>query len=237
MSSHKKRKAPFKNQSGYRGVTQTRSKTKKTFSARIQIDHKVNALGAYDTAKQAALAYDRAVIHHRLPSAKLNFPNGIPIHDKDYDELMNPKKKRRLASNNTTGYTGVLRTKCNAGDRFVAQIKSDGKKEYLGTYDTAREAAVAFDRAVIQHKLASTKLNFPNDYMYTTNSGDGSSDKKSASSSSGVGDSGGDSENADKEAVERPPFPQARPYFERDPMLDQLVAEQQNKTKKQQRLL
>jgi hypothetical protein len=56
----------------------------------------------HDTPKEAALAYDRAVIQHKLSSSKLKYPDGLPIDDEDYDELMNPKKKRRIQSNNTT---------------------------------------------------------------------------------------------------------------------------------------
>ena len=79
---------------------------------------------------------------------------------------MNPKKKRRLASTNTSGYTGVRKR----GKRFKAQIKIDRKIKSLGTYDTPKEAALAYDRAVVQHKLSSYKLNFPIDY--TTSSED-----------------------------------------------------------------
>ena len=75
-------------------------------------------LGSYGTAKEAALAYDRAVVQHKLPRSKLNYPDGLPIDDEDYEELMNPKKKRRVGSTNTTGYNGVSK----AGKRFKAAL-------------------------------------------------------------------------------------------------------------------
>jgi len=50
------------------------------------------------TAKEAALAFDRAVVKHKLSSSKLNYPDGLPIDDEDYEAITNPKKKRKLLS-------------------------------------------------------------------------------------------------------------------------------------------
>ena len=41
-----------------------------------------------------------------------------------------PSKKRKLQSNNTTGYRGVSKS----GERFVAQIFVNKKPVYLGIY-------------------------------------------------------------------------------------------------------
>jgi ADP-ribose pyrophosphatase YjhB (NUDIX family) len=168
------------NTTGFVGVY----KVGKRFVAKISIDGKIKHLGTYDTPKEAALAYDRAVVQHKLPSSKLNYPDGLPIDDEDYDEIMNPKKKRRLQSRNTTGYTGVRKS----GKRFRAEIRIDGKQKYLGTYDTPKEAALAFDHAIIQHKLPSSRLNFPNDYT-TSSEDDESSEEESDDSSSSSSDS------------------------------------------------
>ena len=84
-------------------------------------------------------------------------------------------KKRKLKSHNTSGYTGVRKR----GKTFQAQITAGGKRHHLGSYKTAKAAAVAYDQAVIQLKLPSIRLNFPNDYDYTS-----SSDEKSGESSS-----------------------------------------------------
>ena len=87
---------------------------------------------------------------------------------------MNPTKKRRLLSANTTGYNGVTKT---PSKRYQAKIYIDHKTKPLGTYDTPKEAALAFDRAVIKYKRPSSLLNYPNDY--TTSSDDESSDEES----------------------------------------------------------
>ena len=50
---------------------------------------------------------------------------------------------------------------CDKGKKFDAGIKIGGKKSYLGTYDTAKEAAIAYDRAVLKANQSTTLLNFP----------------------------------------------------------------------------
>ena len=156
MSSKKKTRKLKKtrNTTGYRGVV----KNGKRFTSNIHIHRIKNYIGTYDTAKEAALAYDRAVVQHKRPTSHLNFPDGLSIDDEDYDAIMNPKKKRRLKSNNTTGYTGVVRER----KRYKAQINVDGKRDYLGLYKTSKEAALAYDRAVVKRRLSSSRLNFPN---------------------------------------------------------------------------
>jgi hypothetical protein len=138
--------SPKPNTSGYNGVC----KNGERFQAWIRIDGKqeyfgryTTPIGTYDTAKEAALAYDRAVVQYKLSSSKLNFPDGLPSDDEDEeedkDELMNPKKK--------------------SGKRFTAQNYANKTMQGHGTYDTTKEAALAYDRAVVQHKLSSSKLN------------------------------------------------------------------------------
>ena len=136
-------------------------------------------------------------------------------------------KKRKLSSANTTGYTGV----CQRGKRFVARIKIDGKEKYLGTYGTPKEAALAYDRAVIQHKLSSSRLNFPNDYTTSSEDDESSEEESDDSSSSDSWHSSDDDESDDENAPEPPPCPEAEPQSRlvRQPMLDQLFADAQNK--------
>jgi len=156
----KRRRLQSRNTSGYTGVY----KKGERFRADITIDRNKISLGTYDTPKEAAFAYDRAIVQYKRPFSKLNFPDGLSIDDEDYNELMHPTEKKRLHSRNTTGYTGVYKTKSNR--RFIAKLRIDGKQEYLGIYGTPKEAALAYDCAVIHHKLPSSKLNFPQDYEY-----------------------------------------------------------------------
>ena len=197
MNPKKKRRLRSSNTTGYNGV----SKCGRFYIAQMYLKGKVTGLGAYDTSKEAALAYDRAIVHHKLSSSKLNYPDGLPLDDEDYEALMNPKKKRRLSSANTVGYRGVTKN----GKRFAAKIGVESKNNYLGTYDTAKEAALAYDRAVVHHKLSSSKLNFPNG---TTSSEDNESSKEE-----------NDNDNEDKrdeeEALAFPPLPSSMTLFEK----------------------
>lgn len=62
--------------------------------------------------------------------------------------------------NNSTGYRGVVAV--NRGGRFFARIKTEqGKVLYLGTYDTAEQAARRFDEECLKLRGEFAILNFP----------------------------------------------------------------------------
>ena len=67
-----------------------------------------------------------------------------------------PKRKRKKedGSKDEKVYLGVQRTKTG---RFQAKISINNKRQALGTFDTAKKAARAYDR---QAGRPSTKLNF-----------------------------------------------------------------------------
>ena len=61
---------------------------------------------------------------------------------------------------NTTGFNGVSK----AGKKFRARIEVDGKDKYLGTFTRARDAAMAYDEAIVElsgRSIDELKLNFP----------------------------------------------------------------------------
>ena len=72
-----------------------------------------------------------------------------------------PKRKRKRkeeeGSKEGVKYKGVTKTR----KRFQAQIRIDGKQNYLGTFDTRKEAAEAYDLAAIDAGRPTSKLNFP----------------------------------------------------------------------------
>ena len=147
MPKSKRKKKQSQNKSGYIGVSQT---TSGKYAAAISINRKKKNLGSsYETAKQAAKAHDKEAIKLRLPFSKLNFPKNAPA---GYSPIQQP-----LRSNNTVGYRGVIKN----GKRFRARTRIAGKQIYTGTYDTAKEAAIAYDRVVLKYNQPKSLLNFP----------------------------------------------------------------------------
>ena len=75
-----------------------------------------------------------------------------------------PKRKRQdddHQQQRTKKYNGVMeRVRVKRSNGFEARINIDGKKRYHGTYDTAKEAAEAYDRAAIQAGRPISKLNY-----------------------------------------------------------------------------
>ena len=150
MPKSKRRKRP---KSGYIGVKKTSSGK---YEGYIQIHGKRKYLGSsYDTAKQAAKAYDKEAIKLRRPFSKLNYPKKAPV---GYTPI-----QQALRSTNTVGYRGVI--KCGKNFQALIWIGGNrthlGKHIHLGLYDTAKEGAVAYDRAVLKANRSTTLLNFP----------------------------------------------------------------------------
>ena len=143
-----KSKRRSNSKSGFIGVS------KKTYSekyeARIRIDGKQKCIGSsYDTAIQAAKAYDKKAIKLRRPLHFLNYPKKTPV---GYTPI-----QRSVSSRSIVGYRGVSKN----GKKFQAMIKIGGKNNYLGTHKTAKEAAIAYDRFVLKAHPPTMLLNFP----------------------------------------------------------------------------
>ena len=131
---------------GYRGG----SKRGKKFQALITIGGKYTYIGTYYTAKEAAIAYDRANRKANKATTLLNFPD--MVHNLDVE----PKHKKYKRS--STGYKGV--TNAYKG-RFTAQFYSNGKNRVLGTFNTAIQAALAYDQAAIKAGKKKINIKFP----------------------------------------------------------------------------
>ena len=61
------------------------SKQGKKFVAKIYFNGKNNSLGSFTRARDAAMAYNEAIVANHLPWKKLNFPDGMPIEDQSDD--------------------------------------------------------------------------------------------------------------------------------------------------------
>jgi hypothetical protein len=68
---------------------------------------------------------------------------------------------RKTPKTNTTGYKGVCKPKRYG--RYVAGIRVDGRQKHLGCFDTALEAAMAYDSAARFYRGEFARINFPTD--------------------------------------------------------------------------
>ena len=141
-----KRKNRSNSKTGYFGVQKSPNER---YKVSITINGKTKGLGHYDTAKQAAKAFDKEAIRLRRPLSSLNHPKKAPV---GYTPM-----QQALRSRNTVGYRGVSKN----SKKFQAYITIDGKYTHIGRYDTAKEAAIAHDRAILQANKSNTLLNFP----------------------------------------------------------------------------
>ena len=143
----KQKALPSNNTVGYRGVY----KKAKKFAARMVIGGKLTYLGTHETAKDAAVAYDRFVLKANLSTSFLNFPD--MVHNLDVE----PKRKKYTGS--SSGYRGVSKVKRSG--KFTARTSTNGKTNFIGTFETAIQAALAYDQAAIKKGVPKSRLNFP----------------------------------------------------------------------------
>jgi hypothetical protein len=107
----------------------------------------------------------------------LGVMSGLQIDHKNLDSLDNRKENLRWAtrqeqarnrkgrSNNRNGYKGIERIRSG---RFRARIGISGRNLHLGCFDTAEEAAKAYDEAARQHFGEFAHSNFPEQQTTTT---------------------------------------------------------------------
>ena len=62
-------------------------------------------------------------------------------------EIPRIKKRKIMRSHNKTGFNGVSKN----GKKFIANIRINGKIKYLGIFTRARDAAMAYNEAIIKY--------------------------------------------------------------------------------------
>lgn len=116
-------------------------------------------LGHWPTEVEAALAYDRAVLHYVGGDARLNLParaRGLGPADA---RSIREAARRRYKSQTTSQYRGVCR-EAPRGGKWVSRIRCKGVDHFLGVFETEEEAARAYDEAAVRLVGRLAKLNF-----------------------------------------------------------------------------
>lgn len=102
----------------------------------------------------------------------IGFPNGLFVDHKDRNPLNNCKSNLRICTHaqnncnrsiqkgNTKGIKSVATVKRKNGpDRYVASISLNNTKKHIGTFDTEKQAALAYNEAAKKYYGEYANLN------------------------------------------------------------------------------
>jgi hypothetical protein len=116
----------------------------------------IGEIGAWATEREAAEAFDRALLHYGGPTRLLNFPKQR-LSPADAVTLR-AEARQRYKERTTSRFRGVVWAKDR--DAWVASIRHDGAKERIGDFDTEEAAARAYDRRALEVRREGALLNF-----------------------------------------------------------------------------
>ena len=131
---------------GFMGITRTRHGR---WQAQIHVRGPAMYLGTFSTPREAALVYDIHVLKYKGPTAPRNFP--------DHDPTVLREQLRPPGSVGGANYKGVAK----AGTLWRAKLYHKGKSIVLGHFDTAKAAALAYDKRARELRGPKTRTNFP----------------------------------------------------------------------------
>jgi len=148
------------NETGFKCVRKDKGK----YSAQIKENGKVRHLGNFATPEEAALSYARHVGVDRA-AAEAAEANSERLQPLTADEAMAAAAAVRAAaaaeglelvpsSSNQTGFRGVCKNHGYHG-KYKAELKSSGKRYYLGMFATPEEAALRYARHVGAERAAA----------------------------------------------------------------------------------
>ena len=138
---------------------------------------RINQDGYAVTSVKCADKKQRGLLLHRLimsapPNTWVDHINRDRLDNRRSTNLRftNPSQSTTNSSRiNSNGYCGVYKPKRRSKKpHYRASIQKDGNTVCLGTYSTAREAALAYDNAARELHGDHAILNFPDEYTTLT---------------------------------------------------------------------
>lgn len=108
-----------------------------------------------------AVRIDGRIKHIRMHRLVMGTPDDVDIDHINGDKLDNRRENLRVCNdsqnqanigirkNNTTGYKGVSYNKRR--NNYMATIRVNGNKKYLGSYTNPKDAAVAYNLAAVKY--------------------------------------------------------------------------------------
>lgn len=129
----------------------------KRYAATLYAQRHSHFLGRYDSAREGAVARDRAILH---------FASELPLQVARSSRKLGPASPDQLRDEATrvvrartkTGYLGVS---LRANGTWSAYISRDRRNLHIANLPSAEEAAVAHDRVELFFHPDSRRLNFP----------------------------------------------------------------------------
>lgn len=136
--------------SKYRGVCW--NKQNKKWEARLSRTY----LGLFVTEDEAAIAWNKAALQLWGENCYQNII-GIDTRDKSLKLEKNLVKQPRSSKNKKVSFRGVSEN----GDGYFARITKNKQVYYLGTFNTEKEAALAYDKKSYELYGEKALMNFP----------------------------------------------------------------------------